>query len=178
MPAQVSVSPVAEPAVTALGRQHEREVLPAQVVLCRVRLGLAAHDHQRPRDVVEAVSVLATRRDPLCVLVQTTLVGEAAQVRERRGQVAHAIAARAADTRASAICRGGPGTVSAERGSSRVRGPGRYRVSYLSPPFTHLRRLTDEGGLYEHAQGITPRREHGYCPVSYTHLTLPTNREV
>jgi hypothetical protein len=32
-----------------------------------------------------------------------------------------------------------------------------------SPPFTHLRRLTDAGGLYEHARGTTPRREHGYC---------------
>ncbi len=31
------------------------------------------------------------------------------------------------------------------------------------PPFTHLRRLTDEGGLYEHALGTTARREHGYC---------------
>jgi hypothetical protein len=35
--------------------------------------------------------------------------------------------------------------------------------SFPSPPFTHLRLLTDEGGLYEHAQGTTPRREHGYC---------------
>jgi hypothetical protein len=32
-----------------------------------------------------------------------------------------------------------------------------------SPPFTHLRRLTDAGGIYEHARGTTPRREHGYC---------------
>ena len=32
-----------------------------------------------------------------------------------------------------------------------------------APVFTHLRRLTDAGGLYEHAQGVTPRREHGYC---------------
>ena len=31
------------------------------------------------------------------------------------------------------------------------------------PVFTHLRRLTDAGGLYEHAAGIVPRREHGYC---------------
>jgi hypothetical protein len=29
--------------------------------------------------------------------------------------------------------------------------------------FTHLRRLTDAGGLYEHASGTEPRREHGYC---------------
>ena len=32
-----------------------------------------------------------------------------------------------------------------------------------SPPFSHLRRLTDAGGLYEHARGTTPRRAHGYC---------------
>lgn len=32
-----------------------------------------------------------------------------------------------------------------------------------APSFTHLRRLTDAGGLYEHARGTTPRREHGYC---------------
>jgi hypothetical protein len=36
-------------------------------------------------------------------------------------------------------------------------------VNQLPPSFKHLRRLTDEGGLYEHAQGTTPRREHGYC---------------
>ena len=29
--------------------------------------------------------------------------------------------------------------------------------------FTHLRRLTDAGGLYEHACGTQPRPEHGYC---------------
>ena len=31
------------------------------------------------------------------------------------------------------------------------------------PAFTHLRRLTDAGGLYEHAEGATPRRGHAYC---------------
>ncbi|OZM82942.1 glycosyltransferase [Pseudonocardia sp. MH-G8] len=34
---------------------------------------------------------------------------------------------------------------------------------FPAPSFTHLRRLTDAGGLYEHALGTTPRREHGYC---------------
>ena len=29
--------------------------------------------------------------------------------------------------------------------------------------YAHLRRLTDAGGLYEHAEGPIPRREHGYC---------------
>jgi hypothetical protein len=32
-----------------------------------------------------------------------------------------------------------------------------------APPFTHLRRLTDAGGLFEHARYTTPRPEHGYC---------------
>ena len=31
------------------------------------------------------------------------------------------------------------------------------------PTFAHLRRLTDVGGLYEHALGTQIRREHGYC---------------
>jgi hypothetical protein len=36
-------------------------------------------------------------------------------------------------------------------------------VSYPAPAFTHLRRLTDHGGLYEHALGTAYRPEHGYC---------------
>lgn len=32
-----------------------------------------------------------------------------------------------------------------------------------APSFTHLRRLTDDGGLYEHALLAVPRPEHGYC---------------
>lgn len=31
------------------------------------------------------------------------------------------------------------------------------------PTFSHLRRLTDEYGLWEHALHSTPRREHGFC---------------
>jgi len=30
-------------------------------------------------------------------------------------------------------------------------------------PFRHLQRLTDRVGLLEHAEGIVPRHEHGYC---------------
>ena len=30
-------------------------------------------------------------------------------------------------------------------------------------PFQHLQRMTDEIGLLEHASGIVPRYEHGYC---------------
>jgi hypothetical protein len=36
-------------------------------------------------------------------------------------------------------------------------------VTLPAPSFDHLRRLTDRGGLYEHALGTSPRREHGYC---------------
>ena len=32
-----------------------------------------------------------------------------------------------------------------------------------TPTYSHLRRLTDAGGLYEHALGSVPRPEHGYC---------------
>ncbi|HSZ38551.1 MAG TPA: glycosyltransferase [Trebonia sp.] len=31
------------------------------------------------------------------------------------------------------------------------------------PVFDHLERLTDDRGLFEHALGAAPRREHGYC---------------
>jgi hypothetical protein len=30
-------------------------------------------------------------------------------------------------------------------------------------PFDHLLRLSDSTGLYEHARGVLPRRDHGYC---------------
>ncbi len=30
-------------------------------------------------------------------------------------------------------------------------------------PFDHLLRLSDSTGLYEHARGAIPRRDHGYC---------------
>ncbi len=36
-------------------------------------------------------------------------------------------------------------------------------MSYPDPPFRHLQRLTDHIGLLEHAEGIVPRFEHGYC---------------
>ena len=44
-----------------------------------------------------------------------------------------------------------------------VRTPPVARGDIPAPIFRHLRRLTDAGGLYEHAEGVTPRREHGYC---------------
>jgi hypothetical protein len=36
-------------------------------------------------------------------------------------------------------------------------------VIFPAPTFDHLRDLTDDGGLYEHADRTTVRREHGYC---------------
>jgi hypothetical protein len=36
-------------------------------------------------------------------------------------------------------------------------------MSYPMAPFRHLQRLTDHIGLLEHAAGIVPRHEHGYC---------------
>lgn len=36
-------------------------------------------------------------------------------------------------------------------------------MTFAAPPFLHLRALTDDGGLYEHANGAAPRPEHGYC---------------
>ena len=36
-------------------------------------------------------------------------------------------------------------------------------MSYPAPPVRHLQRLTDSIGLLEHAEGIVPRFEHGYC---------------
>ena len=50
-------------------------------------------------------------------------------------------------------------------------------MSYPAPPFTHLCRLTDEGGLFEHAKGITPRREHGYCLDDVARALVVVSRE-
>jgi hypothetical protein len=36
-------------------------------------------------------------------------------------------------------------------------------MSWPAAPFRHLLRLTDQVGLLEHAEGIVPRHEHGYC---------------
>ncbi|HTJ72501.1 MAG TPA: glycosyltransferase [Actinospica sp.] len=37
------------------------------------------------------------------------------------------------------------------------------RTVLLDAAFTHLARLSDDTGLFEHACHATPRREHGYC---------------
>ena len=36
-------------------------------------------------------------------------------------------------------------------------------MTHPAAPFRHLQRLTDNVGLLEHAEGIVPRHEHGYC---------------
>lgn len=50
-------------------------------------------------------------------------------------------------------------------------------MSHPPPPFTHLRRLTDEGGLYEHAKGVAPRPEHGYCLDDVARALVVVSRE-
>lgn len=46
-----------------------------------------------------------------------------------------------------------------------------------TPPFSHLSRLTDDTGLFEHARNATPRREHGYCVDDVARGLLVTSRE-
>jgi hypothetical protein len=36
-------------------------------------------------------------------------------------------------------------------------------MTIQTPPFRHLLRLTDRVGLFEQAEGVVPRVEHGYC---------------
>jgi hypothetical protein len=57
-----------------------------------------------------------------------------------------------------------------------IGAPARYD-HIPSPPFTHLRRLTDAGGVYEHARGTTPRREHGYCLDDVARALVVVSRE-
>jgi hypothetical protein len=41
----------------------------------------------------------------------------------------------------------------------------------------HLVHLSDDRGLFEHADGATPRREHGYCVDDNARLLIVTSRE-
>jgi hypothetical protein len=45
-----------------------------------------------------------------------------------------------------------------------------------APSFTHLARLTDDTGLFEHARHATPRREHGYCTDDVARGLVVTSR--
>jgi hypothetical protein len=46
-----------------------------------------------------------------------------------------------------------------------------------SPSFKHLSRLTDAVGVFEHADGISPRPEHGYCTDDNARLLVVACRE-
>lgn len=50
-------------------------------------------------------------------------------------------------------------------------------MTTLRPDFTHLARLTDAGGLHEHAEGDRPRPEHGYCVDDVARGLVVTCRE-
>lgn len=50
-------------------------------------------------------------------------------------------------------------------------------MTYPAPPFQHLQRLTDHIGLLEHAEGIVPRYEHGYCVDDISRGLVVTCRE-
>lgn len=45
------------------------------------------------------------------------------------------------------------------------------------PTLTHLHHLTDAGGLYEHADGTSVRREHGYCVDDVARALIVVMRE-
>jgi hypothetical protein len=46
-----------------------------------------------------------------------------------------------------------------------------------APTFSHLARLTDDTGLFEHARHATVRREHGYCTDDVARGLVVTSRE-
>lgn len=58
----------------------------------------------------------------------------------------------------------------------RQRLVGRVMVT-ASPRFDHLARLTDAVGLFEHADGVVPRLEHGYCTDDNARLLVVACRE-
>jgi hypothetical protein len=45
------------------------------------------------------------------------------------------------------------------------------------PDFTHLDRITDERGTFEHAEHTTPRRHHGYCTDDVARVLVVASRE-
>ena len=47
----------------------------------------------------------------------------------------------------------------------------------LTVSFTHLERLSDDRGLFEHAKGIERREEHGYCTDDNARLLVVSSRE-
>ena len=45
------------------------------------------------------------------------------------------------------------------------------------PNFAHLERMTDDYGTFEHAEGASPRREHGYCTDDMARVLVVAARE-
>lgn len=58
---------------------------------------------------------------------------------------------------------------------------GSQRVTLLTRPealpYVHLEALSDDRGIFEHAEGETPRREHGYCVDDVARALLIAVRE-
>jgi hypothetical protein len=50
-------------------------------------------------------------------------------------------------------------------------------MSHPAPPFRHLQRLTDSIGLLDHADGIMPRHEDGYCVDDIARGLVVVSRE-
>ena len=46
-----------------------------------------------------------------------------------------------------------------------------------APSFTHLLAMSDEIGTFEHADGTTPRRDHGYCTDDMARVLIAVGRE-
>jgi hypothetical protein len=45
----------------------------------------------------------------------------------------------------------------------RYKLPGKTTKQFPEPSLSHLQRLTDKTGIFEHASGIDPDKKHGYC---------------
>jgi hypothetical protein len=58
----------------------------------------------------------------------------------------------------------------------RAETPARIRPA-PAPSFTHLARLTDDTGLFEHARHAIVRREHGYCTDDVARGLVVTSRQ-
>ena len=51
------------------------------------------------------------------------------------------------------------------------------RRRFPAPPFEHLLRLSDDAGIFEHAELTLPRREHGYCTDDVARALVALLRE-
>ena len=74
----------------------------------------------------------------------------------------HGEPGRCAGPRARSGRRSRPATASSPATSPSTDVIGRG-VSIPAPTFEHVLRLSDDIGIFEHAEGSTPRRHHGYC---------------